>query len=696
VLIKKHFLLLIFIVLILGFFTSFLIKDLRPIPADTIVGMYHPFRDDFIKKYPRGYPFKNFLITDPVRQQYPWKKLVIEQWKKGGVPWWNPFSFSGTPLLANFQSGAFYPLNILFFIFSFNTAWTIYILSQPILSLIFTYLLLKSYKLSDWAAVLGGVSFAFSGFMTAWWEWGNIGHTALWLPLILYFIDKIIKREEKLKNSLLLLLSWLFSFFAGHLQTFFYTLVLAVAYFGYRVIKRKIEKREKLRSIKFFILTFFVFVFIASIQWIPTLKFISLSTRLTDIPKILFLPWQNLIQMIVPDFFGNPATMNYWGEWNYGEYVSYIGIIPVFLAFYFLLATNFKKRLFLKASLISSIILATKNPISQISFALKLPLISSSSPARILVITCFCLSLLAAFGFDKFFQEKKMKSVVYFLTLLGGLWIFVLFAPDLSISKRNLILPTGIFLAFSALSLLYGSFSRNKLVAGCLVVGIYLLLFFDLLRFFNKFNTWSPKEFIFPQTEIINFLQQQKKPFRILALDDRILPPNFSSVYHLETIQGYDPLFLKQYAQMIQLYETGKQEKRYSFNRQINPKNINNDLINLLNVKYVLSFDDLPGPQFEKIMQEGETKLYRNEEALPRVYFDKCNGRIEINELSEQRIKLKVESPDECLLVLAQNDYPGWRAKTNGKSVKIYTVKNVFPAVLVPKGEKIVEFYYEP
>ena len=104
--------LIVFIVII--FFWQTFIKGLLPIPSDTIIGLYHPFRDLYAKDYPRGIPFKNFLITDPLRQQYVWKNLSIESLKKGEIPLWNPYSFSGNPLLANMQSGVFYPLNLLF------------------------------------------------------------------------------------------------------------------------------------------------------------------------------------------------------------------------------------------------------------------------------------------------------------------------------------------------------------------------------------------------------------------------------------------------------------------------------------------------------------------------------------------------------------------------------------------------------
>src|SRR5258708_5057504 len=80
--IMKRFvpLVFLFVVVIIFFFPVFLGK--LPIPADTIVGLYNPFRDYYAKQYPRGVPFKNFLITDPVRQQYPWRNLVIDTYRK--------------------------------------------------------------------------------------------------------------------------------------------------------------------------------------------------------------------------------------------------------------------------------------------------------------------------------------------------------------------------------------------------------------------------------------------------------------------------------------------------------------------------------------------------------------------------------------------------------------------------------------
>lgn len=242
----KKFLPFIFLaVTVIAFFAPFVFQNKLPIPSDTIVGLYHPFRDLYAKDYPNGITYKNFLITDPVRQQYPWRNLSIGLTKNISLPLWNPYSLSGTPLLAGMQSASFYPLNLLLFILPFSTGWSFLIFIEPLLAGIFLYLYLNNLKLQKEASLFGALVFAFCGFTTAWLEWGTVINTAVWLPLVLLSIDKIffyfgslkipnfkflISNKKLLTWSLIFTFSLASSFFAGHLQTFFYLILLSLIY----------------------------------------------------------------------------------------------------------------------------------------------------------------------------------------------------------------------------------------------------------------------------------------------------------------------------------------------------------------------------------------------------------------------------------------------------------------------------------
>ena len=142
---KKFFsrswpILLIFL-LIFIFFWKFFLKSLVPMPADITVGLYYPWLD-YKCGFPTGVPVKNPLPSDIPSLLYPWRMLVVESLKNQTLPLWNPFYLGGMPLLANFQSATFSWVNS-FFVFLPNIyAWSLGIVSQPLLTVFFTFLFL--------------------------------------------------------------------------------------------------------------------------------------------------------------------------------------------------------------------------------------------------------------------------------------------------------------------------------------------------------------------------------------------------------------------------------------------------------------------------------------------------------------------------------------------------------------------------
>ncbi len=742
----------LFPLLILGmvfiFFWQFLLKGLIPVPADTIVGLYYPYRDFYAKDYPRGIPFKNFMITDPVRQQYPWKYLVIEQEKKGQLPLWNPYTFSGAPLLGNFQSGAFYPLNLIFLLLPFSFDWGIFILLQPLLAAIFLFFYLKNLKLDDRAGLLGSISFAFGGFSISWLEWGTVIHTALWLPLILLSVDKIITNfKSKTSNlnlakwSLIFILSLVFSFFAGHLQVFFYICLLTFAYFLAKVISHK----EKGKIFTLFVSLGIIFLFLSLIALIPGFKFISLSARGLDQDwhTIVgwFLPWQNIVQVLIPDFFGNPSTLNYWGVWNYGEFVSYVGVVGVVFAVLSLFRKD-KKTLFFLSAVLISLVFAFPTVIAKLPYKFNFPLISTSQPTRLVFIIDFSLSILAALGFDYFLKnKKKMFYALGFVSIIFlFVWAYVLFilknlSPEnFLITKQNLIFSSALFFV-SIVLLVPMIYIKNKKVFNIFSAVVIIFLFLDLLRFGWKYTPFTDKNYLYPNTKTLSFLSKNSQNFRIMSTDSRIFPPNFSIMYKLQTIDGYDPLYLQVYGELIAAVGRSNPNINppFGFNRIITMQNYHDTLIDLLGVKYVLSFDDLNSKYLEKVFTEGDTKVYENKNVLPRAFFvrsltnvvnnqeaisflfknqndlrtsavvedyssakpewDWYRAQANITSYQDNRIEISTKNKGEGFMVLTDSYYPTWHAKIDGKEVKIYRTDYNFRGIIVPKGEHKVEFY---
>jgi hypothetical protein len=754
--------LLLFITVPLIFFYSFFLFGKLPIPADTIVGLYHPFRDLYIKEFPRGIPFKNSLITDPVRQQYPWRFLAMDNIKNLRLPLWNPYNSTGIPLLANFQTAVFYPFNLALFLLPFSFAWSILIFLQPLLGGLFIFLYLKHLRINLWACFLGALVFSFSGFNIAWLEWNTIGQTTLWLPLILLAIDKIVFGIKYLvfsiknKNLVIWFLIYLFSlvsaFFAGHLQIFFYLFLVSILYFLVRWFQYG-------KSIKVFILylllntLFFILTFI---QWYPTLQFLLLSAREIDLNWLQqgwFIPWQNLVQFIVPDFFGNPATLNYWGIWNYGEFIGYIGILPLTMSLYALFFRYDRKTLFYGFIFFLSLLFSLSTFVAKIPFLWHIPFISTAQPTRLLFITDFSLAILSALGFDYFIKFKYKLNLILFFTgfLFGVIWLFLLFfgkefnisAINISIAERNALLPSMIFIILVLTFIVYKIINDKYKIL--VIYFLLLITVLDLLRFANKFTTFSNSNYLYPSSTAISFLQKQPGQFRMMTSDTEILPPNFSIMYKIQSVDSYDPLYLLRFGELIAASERGEPNIKppFGFNRIINPHIIDSKIIDLMGVKYVLSLSDIINSKLTKVFQEGKTKIYQNRSAMPRAFFvtkvysvnnksaaiakmyqgnfnirseavveyegllgniadgqvfNYSTGSAKIIDYTENHVVVETNINKHLqgyggFLILTDSYYPIWHVKIDDSEGKIWRTDYNFRGVEVPAGKHKVGFY---
>jgi len=749
---RKFWPVVFFVLFIAVFFKPLLINGLLPIPSDTIIGLYNPFRDVYAKAYPRGIPFKNFLITDPVRQQIPWRSLSIEIEKKLALPLWNPYSLSGTPLLANFQSAALYPLNILFFVLPFTSAWSILILLQPFLGGLFMYWYLRNLKLHWGGSLMGAISFAFSGFAIAWMEWNTLLQVLLWVPLILLAKDKLLDRWS-FKWTIIFLFSEIAAFFAGHIQTLFYALIISNCYLFLKVYL----KANKLKNSVFksyvkiylpFLLVGVVLFGITVIQWVPSMQFIFQSARDIDQSPFQnpgwFIPWQHLLQFVIPDFFGNPTTLNYWGVWNYAEFSGYIGIIPLIFALAAMIFRRDKKTYFWSGLLLVSLLFALPTPLAKLPFLLNLPFISTAQPSRLLAIIDISLAILAALGMDMAIKKRSVLVIptVFVGVVIAGCWIFVLFfykffntvtLEQVGVAKHNLYFPISIFAVSVILFVCWYIIERVTKKKFIIMFSVILLIVtsLDLLRFGQKFLPFTQASYLFPQTKVLTYLQQHAGLYRIMETDSRILPPNFSVMYHVQSVDGYDPLYLKRYGAFIAAIERNSSDisSPFGFNRIITPKNINNPLVNLLGVKYVLSLTDIDNAQFRKVFEEGETKVYENSAVLPRVFFVQTvsqvssdqeaitqmfnplfnqttqavvegalakktfsPGNITVTSYTENSTVLRTQNSGDGFLVLTDSFYPTWHAFVDGKETPILITDFTFRGVEVLKGNHTVVF----
>ena len=124
-----------------------------------------------------------YLLRDILTFFHPWQTAVRESLRAGALPFWNHDTSCGIPLLANLQSGVFYPPNWLYLFLSFDHALTIGMVLHLALAAIFLRAFLRRTGVEEPAAFLGGALFAFGTWPMAQLEAPMKLGAAVWLPL---------------------------------------------------------------------------------------------------------------------------------------------------------------------------------------------------------------------------------------------------------------------------------------------------------------------------------------------------------------------------------------------------------------------------------------------------------------------------------------------------------------------------------
>ncbi len=711
-----------------------------PYPSD-----YQVNHESLWNRYEKFWgPVKNPAMPDVVGQLMPWKHFTIESWKNLNIPLWNPYSFSGTPHLANYQSSVFSITNLFFFVFPFNDGWSLAVLIQPLLAGVFMYLFIRSLKLSQMAGLISSISFMFCGFIVVWMSWTTLSLAISFLPLALFSVEKYFSSRKPV-FLFLLFLSVPLSFFSGHFQISLYFSLFVLAYIFFKFAETR-NKMDLLNSLIFFALG----ILFLSPQLLPSMELYFNAPRSLIFQKIEAVELYHLPTILSPDFYGNPVTRNnplgHYIEWN-----GFFGVVPFILGIYAIFAKS-KKAMFFLLAFITSLLLCLNTPIVDLLVRLQIPVISTSALSRILGIFSFSGAVLSAFGFDylkKDLEKRRFRKILFWLFivlgLFGALWLFLLAnrtdADIYPVAYRNLILPTVL-----ATGLIIGaiiSTIHKRLIIIFILIALSFTIF-DMLRFAIKWEPFESKDLTFVNTPIIN---------KLLTLDNtyRTLGPygaEGSVYYKIPSTEGYDPLYIGRYGEFINTLYSTKITSAARLGVKLSPDAKHfSKTIDLLGIRYILQkhsdigkpwafpFKNFPKNKFGLIYKDSKFSIYQNREVFPRAFlvssykiannnqkiidimldknFDlRKNAVVEKDPHFKQRenskstasvinyqpnkIDIETNSNNNSLLILTDNYYPGWKAKVNGKEVEVLRADYTFRAISVPKGKNKIEFYYIP
>lgn len=722
------------------FSLPFITRGLLPFPAKYLVTSFAPWSTSY------GMPVKSASMPDVITQIYPWKHITIESWSRGVVPLWNPYSFAGTGHAGNYQTAVFSPINLLYLILSQPTAWGIIVLLQPLLAGLCMYLFLKSEQVSAYGVAIGSVAYMFSGFLVVWMAYTTLGFAALVLPLCLFAVNKA--RRGKYYWALpLLSFAVAFSLVSGHFQISLYVLLCTVLYMVYTAAKDK-RWNALCLSLLFAVLG----IGMATPQLWETFRAYAQSVRSNSFGKGEIIPWAYLITLFAPDFYGNPVTRNDWFG-HYAEWAGFIGVIPLMAAGIALVLSGHSSKIFFVLMAFMSLLFALPTPLTDFMYLAHIPVLSTSSASRIICITSFSLSVLSAFGIDAIIDAWKKKRVTTVVrVLVAGLvfiavfWIvFVVFRPlpadKLVIAIRNSVLPTGVLLG-GLIVVTLGVFVPKKYIYPLLLV-LVVFCVFDSVRFAAKWMPFEPRQFLYPSMPVIETMKSLPDIGFARVMGN--FGNEFSGMFHIQGLEGYDAVYKKRYGELVSALGDGKIKEPSRSVVLIDKHGLHTEkFLQLMGVRYYLhkvsdgrfgwAYPFWEYPNYDILWRDATYELFENSAAFPRAYlvssytqitnseqiittlfsddFDRRNsvileehpqveprpgdGAVTIESYMPEKIRFRVQTSVPKLLLLSDVYDDGWRAYVNAKESKIYRADYVLRAVIVPAGDSVVVMVYEP
>lgn len=584
----------------------------------------------------------------------PLHVLVARIWKAGEIPGWNPFSFSGSALLASAQAGALYPPNLVFLFLSPALANNVTVVISFVVAGTGTYAFTRMLSRDPAGAAVAGLVFAFSGFML-----GRIGHQNMiaslaWLPWAFVAFEMLRQRMSPLRllgagGALALVL------LAGHPQM----LSVALMALGVYAVALSVVDRHNgvVRPLVTLVVMLCLGLALSAAQLLPTVAILDVSDRSElsfEAATTYSFSETHLPLLVFPYLFGNtvpmaPFDVPYQGafETNLTELAGYPGAAALCLAAAGLATVRRDRRMasLLIAGVVALLVaLGSSTPIGKLVY--ELPVYGQfRSWGRFVGVVDLAVAVLAGLGVTRLRTADASQRRAA-ATAAGGVAAFIVLAAvaipwvgaldPFLVEGQALVLALAIPAGFAVVGAVLCAVASRVRAAAVVAALACVLVTVDALASFGAFYEWRAGD------PSVASLQRAIDPdlapawggvpdvpggidrYIVGALDVAAVPTyvNLTVAKGLPSANGFEPLapeaYLERVAGMTYYGGTTRPEDLWR---------PGSDLLDLLRISMVLVPDESdPRPPPGSVLGRGvhlpelEITRYDYEPALPEAF----------------------------------------------------------------------------
>ncbi len=244
-----------------------------------------------------------------------WRQFGFGQLRAGNFALWNPEVFSGFPFVGAFQTALLYPPNwILYLTLPLAKAINYEFALHVFLLGLFMAMWVERYGLHPLAVLLAAcvVMFArpfFGGILT-----GHLAHmdSMAWIPLILLSIDALLDQPSA-KWVMIGIFAFSMQALAGYPQVLFNTIVTGAIYVAIRLVRAPRPVRTVLALSVVGVGAVMICAAQLWLGWEAAAEGTRQGGTSFAYASSLSLTYDNLLTLLVPDFFGDQIRLTCWG-----------------------------------------------------------------------------------------------------------------------------------------------------------------------------------------------------------------------------------------------------------------------------------------------------------------------------------------------------------------------------------------------